>query len=81
MKPWSVKTKDWAAGRRWAKRNAIACPGVIYSIRQDGREVSYRYEDGLIYCTGNGKQVKPYRPGFHHLRKKNEFIPISNIGH
>jgi hypothetical protein len=68
---WSVKTKDWAAGRRWAKRNAVACPGVIYSIRQDGRELSYRYEDGLIYCTGNGKQVKPYRPGFHHLRKKS----------
>ena len=56
MKPWSVKTKDWAAGRRWAKRNAVACPGVIYAIRLDGREVSYRYEDGLIYCTGNGKQ-------------------------
>ena len=63
MRPWSVKTKDWAAGRRWAKRNAVACPGVIYSIRQDGREVSYRYEDGLIYCTGNGKHMKPYRPG------------------
>ena len=60
---WSVKTKDWAAGRRWAKRNAVACPGVIYAIRQDGREVSYRYEDGLIYCTGSSKQMKPYRPG------------------
>ena len=66
---WSVKTKDWAAGRRWAKRNAVACPGVIYAIRQDGREVSYRYEDGLIYCTGSGKQMKPYRPGFGRQMK------------
>jgi hypothetical protein len=63
MKPWSVKTKDWAAGRRWAKRNAIACPGVTYAIVKDGRRLCYLYEEGLMYCTGNGKRVKPYRPG------------------
>ena len=48
-----------------AKRHSL--PGVIYAIRQDGREVSYRYEDGLIYCTGSSKQMKPYRPGFGRL--------------
>jgi hypothetical protein len=48
----TVKTKDWAAGRRWARRNAIATPGVTYTIVRDGRHLSYRYEDGLMYCTG-----------------------------
>ena len=67
MKPWTVTTKDWAAGRRWAKRNAIACPGVTYTILQDGRQLCYRYEDGLIYCTGQAKRMKPYRPGFGRL--------------
>ena len=62
MKPWTVKTKDWAAGRRWARRNAIACPGVTYAIVKDGRRLCYLYEDGLMYCTGNGKRVEPYRP-------------------
>ena len=62
VKPLTVKTKDWAAGRRWAKRNAIATPGVTYILLQDGRLVSYRYEDGLMYCTGTGNAVEPYRP-------------------
>ncbi len=62
MKPWIVTTKDWAAGRRWAKRNAIACPGVTYTILRDGSHVSYRYQDGLIYCTGSGNQPRPYCP-------------------
>jgi len=69
MKPWSVKTKDWAAGRRWAKRNAIACPGVTYTLLQDGRQLSYRYEDGLMYCTGHGKRVEPRRPWAGDYRK------------
>jgi hypothetical protein len=63
MRQWSVKTKDWAAGRRWAKRNAIATPGVTYTIVRDGWLLSYRYEDGLMYCTGHGKRVEPYPPG------------------
>jgi len=58
----SVKSKDWAAGRRWAKRNAFATPGVTYTLLQDGRHLSYRYEDGLMYCTGPGNRVEPYRP-------------------
>ena len=58
----TVKTKDWKAGRRWAVRNAIATPGVTYTIVRDGRHLSYRYEDGLMYCTGTGNRVKPYRP-------------------
>ena len=58
----TVKTKDWAAGRRWARRNALATPGVTYTIVRDGRLLSYRYEDGLMYCTGTGKQVEPYHP-------------------
>jgi len=58
----TVKTKDWAAGRRWAKRNAIATPGVTYTLLRDGRHLSYRYEDGLMYSTGTGKRVEPYRP-------------------
>jgi len=62
MKAWSVKTKDWAAGRRWALRNAIATPGVTYTIVRDGRLLSYRYEGGLMYCTGTGKRMKPYDP-------------------
>jgi len=65
----TVKTKDWASGRRWARRNALTTPGVTYTIRRDGRHVSYRYEDGLMYCTGNGNAVEPYRP--------YEFIPIN----
>jgi len=67
--PLTVKTKDWAAGRRWAKRNAIATPGVTYILLQDGRLVSYRYEDGLMYCTGHGKLIKPYRPWAGFYRK------------
>ena len=58
----SVKSKDWAAGRRWAKRNAFATPGVTYTLLQNGRHLSYRYEDGLMYCTGTGNRVEPYRP-------------------
>ena len=80
---WTVKTKDWKAGRRWARRNALTTPGVTYTIRRDGRHLSYRYEDGLMYCTGNGNAVKPYRPWTWADRKrkeKNEFISISNIG-
>ena len=67
MKPLTVKTKDWAAGRRWALRNAFATPGVTYTIVRDGRQLSYRYEGGLMYCTGHGKLIKPYRPwaGFY----------------
>jgi hypothetical protein len=67
--PLTVKTKDWAAGRRWAKRNAIATPGVTYTLLKDGRLVSYRYEDGLMYCTGHGKLIKPYRPWAGFYRK------------
>ena len=62
VRPLTVKTKDWAAGRRWARRNAFATPGVTYTIVWDGRHLSYRYEDGLMYCTGTGKRVEPYRP-------------------
>ena len=69
VKPLTVKTKDWKAGRRWAKRNAIATPGVTYTLLQDGRLVSYRYEDGLMYCTGHGKRMKPYRPWAGFYRK------------
>jgi hypothetical protein len=60
--PLTVKTKDWKAGRRWARRNAFATPGVTYTIVRDGRRLSYRYEDGLMYCTGHTKRVEPYRP-------------------
>ena len=67
MRQWNVTTKDWAAGRRWAKRNAIACPGVTYTILQDGRQLCYRYEDGLMYCIGQTKRMKPYRPRFGKL--------------
>ena len=85
VKPLTVKTKDWKAGRRWAMRNAIATPGVTYTIVRDGRRLSYRYEDGLMYCTGTGNRVEPYRPwtrsAWNKKRKEtNEFIPISNIG-
>jgi len=85
VKLWTVQTKDRAAGRRWAKRNAIQTPGVTYTILQGGRRLSYRYEDGLMYCTGHCKRVEPYRPWtwaeWNRKRKeKNEFIPISNIG-
>jgi len=62
MKAWSVKTKDWKAGRRWARRNAIATPGVTYTLLRDGRLLSYRYEDGLMYCVGPTKRMKPYHP-------------------
>ena len=65
--PLTVKTKDWAAGRRWARRNAIATPGVTYTLLRDGRQLSYRYEDGLMYCTGHGKRVEPYHPGLAGL--------------
>ena len=65
--PLTVKTKDWSAGRRWAKRNAIATPGVTYTLLQDGRHLSYRYEDGLMYSTGHGRRVEPYRPGLARL--------------
>ena len=66
-------------------RNAIATPGVTYTIVRDGRRLSYRYEDGLMYCTGTGNRVEPYRPwtrsAWNKKRKEtNEFIPISNIG-
>ena len=60
--PLTVKTKDWAAGRRWARRNAFATPGVTYTIVRDGRQLSYRYEDGLMYCSGPTKRMKPYYP-------------------
>ena len=65
----TVKTKDWKSGRRWARRNALITPGVTYTILRDGRHLSYRYEDGLMYCTGTGNAVEPYRP--------YEFMPIS----
>ena len=65
--PLTVKTKDWAAGRRWAKRNAFATPGVTYTLLRDGRQLSYRYEDGLMYCTGHGERVEPYHPGLARL--------------
>ena len=77
VRPFIVKTKDWASGRRWAKRNAISTPGVTYAIVKDGWQLSYRYEDGLMYCTGHTKRMKPYRPWLGHYRKGNEFIPIS----
>ena len=32
----TVKTKDWKAGRRWARRNAIATPGVTYTLLRTG---------------------------------------------
>jgi hypothetical protein len=67
VKPLTVKTKDWKAGRRWAARNAIATPGVTYTIVRNGRYLSYRYEDGLMYCTGHGKRVEPYSPGLGRL--------------
>ena len=67
MRPLTVKAKDWAAGRRWARRNAFATPGVTYTIIRDGRQLSYRYEDGLMYCTGTGKRVEPYRPSLGRL--------------
>ena len=60
--PLTVKTKDWKAGRRWARRNAIATPGVTYTLLQDGRLLSYRYEDGLMYCVGPTKRMQPYHP-------------------
>ena len=62
VRPLTVKTKDWKAGRRWAKRNAIATPGVTYTIVRDGRHLSYRNDAGLMYCPGHGKRVEPYRP-------------------
>ena len=65
----TVETKDWKAGRRWARRNAIATPGVTYTLLRDGRHLSYRYEDGLMYCTGTGKRVEPYRPWAGFYRK------------
>ena len=65
----TVKTKDWESGRRWARRNAIATPGVTYTLLKDGRLVSYRYEDGLMYCSGHGKLIKPYRPWAGFYRK------------
>ena len=58
----TIQAKDWAAGRRWARRNAFATPGVTYTILQDGRRLSYRYEDGLMYCVGPTKRMKPYHP-------------------
>ena len=58
----TVKTKDWKAGRRWARRNALATPGVTYTIVRDRRQLSYRYEDGLMYCTGPTRQIQPYKP-------------------
>ena len=67
--PLTVKTKDWAAGRRWAARNAIATPGVTYTIVRNERHLSYRYEDGLMYSTGHGKLIKPYRPWAGYYRK------------
>ena len=67
VKPLTVKTKDWAAGRRWARRNAFATPGVTYTILRDGRHLIYRYEDGLIYSTGHGRRVEPYRPSLGRL--------------
>ena len=74
VKPLTVKTKDWKAGRRWARRNALATPGVTYTIRRDGRRLSYRYEGGLMYCTGTGNAVEPYRPWtwteWHRKQKK-----------
>ena len=81
----TVKTKDWKAGRRWARRNALITPGVTYTILRDGRHLSYRYEDGLMYCTGTGNRVEPYRPWTwaewdKKRKEKNEFIPISKTG-
>ena len=58
----TVKTKNFTAARRWARRNAIATPGVTYIVIKDRRQISYRYEDGLMYCTGTGKHPNPYRP-------------------
>ena len=52
----TVKTKDWKAGRRWAKRNAFATPGVTYTIVRDGRHLSYRYEDGLMYFFSRSEE-------------------------
>ena len=65
--------------------NAFATPGVTYTIVHDGRHLSYRYENGLMYCTGTGKRVEPYRPWLwaewdRKRKEKNEFIPICNIG-
>jgi len=57
-----ARTEDWNAGRRWAKHAAIQSPGVTYTIRQDRRHLSYRYEDGLMYCTSPTRQIHPYRP-------------------
>ena len=63
----TIKAKHWAAGRRGARRNAFATPGVTYTIVRDGRHLSYRYEDGLMYCTGTGKRGEPYRPSLGRL--------------
>ena len=57
-----ARTEDWNAGRRWAKHAAIQSPGVTYTIRQDRRHLSYRFEDGLMYCTSPTRQIHPYRP-------------------
>ena len=75
-------TKDWKAGRRWARRNALATPGVTYTICKDGRHISYRYEAGLMYCTGTGKHPLPYRPWTwaEWYRKRKEEFPNTNPG-
>ena len=68
--PLTSTTKDWKAGRRWARRNALATPGVTYTIRKDERHISYRYEAGLMYCTGTSKHPLPYRPWAEWNRKR-----------
>ena len=78
----TATTEDWKAGRRWARRNALETPGVTYTIRKDERHISYRYENGLMYCTGTGRHPLPYRPWTwaEWYRKRKEKIPNTNPG-
>jgi len=57
-----TRIEDWNAGQRWAKHAAIQSPGVTYTIRQARRHLSYRYEDGLMSCTGPSGQIQPCKP-------------------
>ena len=58
----TVKTKDWKAGRRWARRNALITPGVTYTILRDGRHLSYRYEDEETFDKSANSQSWRWRP-------------------
>ena len=66
----TVKTKDWKAGRRWARRNALAPPGVTYTLLQDGRLLSYRYEDGV---AGGRVRIVPFNGG-EKARRSDRYV-------